>query len=113
MMRRYIAHANIDHYLDLLHKDDISLQNRVVITKLLIDEEDKLGHDLEQLEFAERRAAEGRDRVSRLRNLRSSFVAGSTDRVQADRLLANVEGVQHLIENFCHQLRQRVSSRAL
>lgn len=112
-MYRYIAHANIDLYLGLLHKDDIPPDTRAVISKLLIAEEDRLAHDLEQLEFAESRAAMGRDRVNHLRNLRNNFAAGSTDRVQADRLLANVEAVQHLVEHFCHQLRQRVSSDSL
>ena len=110
---RYVARANIDHYLDLLNKHDVPVTNRSTITKLLIEEEDKLGHDLEQLEFAERRAAMGRDRVNRLRNLRNSFIAGSTDRVQADRLLSTFEATQHLLKHFCRSKRDRLNSRAI
>ncbi len=73
----YVARANIDHYLDLLHKPHVPVGNRATIIKLLIAEEDKLGHDLEQIEFAESRAVAGPNRLDRLRNLRDRFVFGS------------------------------------
>jgi hypothetical protein len=79
---RYVARANIDHYLGILNNNDISSETKAMVTKLLITEEDKLGHDLEQLEFAENRAAKGRDRVNRLRLLRNSFVAGAAQIVK-------------------------------
>ncbi len=112
-MYRYVARANVDHYLGLLHIDNIPRHNREVITKLLVEEEDKLGHDLEQLEFAERRAAASRDRVNRQRNLRDSFIDGSSERAQADRLLANLEALHQLLDGFCHQMRQKVNSCTL
>jgi hypothetical protein len=62
-MHRYIARANIDHYLDLLNSTDLSAEKRAILTKLLIEEEDKLSLDMEHLEFTERRAADGRERV--------------------------------------------------
>ena len=55
-MHRYIARANIDHYLSVLSSSDLTPQNRDTVTKLLIGEEDRLGHDLEHLQFAEDRA---------------------------------------------------------
>lgn len=109
----YVARANIDHYLDLLDKPDVPIANRATIIKLLIAEEDKLGHDLEQIEFAESRAAKGRSRLNRLRHLRDSFIAGSTDRAQADRLISNFEAIQHLMEHFCRSKRDRVNSSAI
>jgi hypothetical protein len=109
----YVARANIDHYLGLLDKHDVPVANRATIIKLLITEEDKLGHELEQIEFAESKAAMGRDRVNRLRNLRNSFIAGSTERVLADRLLSNFEAIQHLLEHFCRSKRDRLKSRAI
>lgn len=110
---RYVARANIDHYLDLLSKPDVPPANRTTITKLLIAEEDRLGHDLEQVEFAEDRTAMGRVRVNRLRSLRNSFIAGSTERLQADRLLSNLEAIQHLLEQVCRSKRDRLNSRAI
>lgn len=112
-MRRYVARANIDHYLGLLDAKGLSPQNRNTITALLIAEEDGLGNDLEQLDFAETRAADGRARVRRVRGLREAFAVGTMEREQADRLLANCENVQTLLENFCHQLRDRISARGL
>ncbi len=109
----YVARANIDHYLDLLDKPDVPVANRATIVKLLIAEEDKLGHDQEQIEFAESRAARGRNRLDRLRRLRDSFVVGSTDRAQADRLISNFEATQHLMEHFCRSKRDRLNSRAI
>ena len=65
-MNNYIARANIDHYLELLNKDEIPSNGNSMIGKLLIEEENKLSHDLEQLDFAESRAAACRDRVAHL-----------------------------------------------
>jgi hypothetical protein len=108
-MDRYIARANIDHYLGLLDGRDIPSERRAVIVKLLVDEEDRLGHDLEQLEFAESRAAEGRSRLKRLQDMLS--VAAPADRAQAERLLANFEAIQKLLDGFCHHLRMKVNVR--
>jgi hypothetical protein len=63
-MYTYIARANIDHFVGLLNDDGLAPERRTVITRLLIDEEDKLSHNLEQLEFAETRAADGRNRLN-------------------------------------------------
>ncbi|WP_298883916.1 hypothetical protein [uncultured Bradyrhizobium sp.] len=112
-MYRYVARANVDHYLGLLQIDDILPHNRSVITKLLVEEEDKLGHDLERLEFAETRAAASRDRMNRQRNLRDSFIDGSSERAQADRLLVNLEALHQLLDGFCHQMRHRVNACSL
>jgi hypothetical protein len=108
-MYRFVARANIDHYLSILNSDILlSPERRTVIIKLLIAEEDKLGHDLEQLEFAETRVASGRERLERVRQLCAA--ANPADRANAERLVATVEATQRLLEDFCHQLRERVKS---
>ena len=109
----YIARANIDHYLELLSNDDACSKNRSVVCKLLIEEENKLSHDLEQLEFAESRAAACRDRIDRLRRLRDCFAAGSSDRVQAERTLQNFEAFLVQVESFCSHMRKRVHTSRL
>jgi len=109
-MHRFVARANIDHYLGLLNSDVmLSADKRATLIKLLIAEEDQLSHDLEQLEFAETRAARGRERLKRVRQLRDA--ADPADRVNADRLVANIEEAQNLVEGFCHRLREKVNSR--
>ena len=106
-MEKFLARANIDHYLGLLNDADLAPEKRTTVTKLLIKEEDNLAHDLEQLEFAERRAADGRDRLHHLRS-RLDFTP-KPHRAEAKRVVANVEATQHLLEDFCHQLRNKVN----
>ena len=112
-MDPFIARANIDHYLSLLKSSDLTSGDRGTITKLLIAEEDKLAHDLEQLEFAASRAAKSKDLVNHVRKLRDGLAEGSADRARADSTLANFEALHTLMEQFCHQMRERVNSRRL
>jgi len=112
-MDRGVIRANIDHYLSILTSQGLTERNRDTIIKLMIAEEDKLSHDLEQLEFAENRVAKSRDRVNYLRRLRDAFVDGSTERAQADRTLGNFEAIHQLVEQFCRQIRERVNSHRI
>ena len=108
-MNQFVARANIDHYLGLLN-GALLPQNRSTITKLLIAEEDKLSRDLEQLEFAETKAADSRRRLNHVRNLFQSFAMDTPEREQAGRLLVNLENLQTLLEDFCHRLRAQINS---
>ncbi|MBR0848523.1 hypothetical protein JQ543_12295 [Bradyrhizobium diazoefficiens] len=112
-MHRYIVRANIDHYVALLNGTELSSDCRSTAVKLLISEEDKLGQDLEQLEFVECKAATGRDRVKHMRNLRDGFAFGTPERRQADEALVNAENLQTILEDKCHNLRRRINSRGL
>ena len=111
-MDNFIARANIDHYLELLGEDDIPPAKRTVITRLLIEEENKLSRDLEQLEFAESRAAACRDRLSRLRRLRDGL-GESADRQRADGMVRTFEAILAEIDNVCSRMRRRIESRGL
>jgi hypothetical protein len=108
-MDRFVARANIDHYLDLLSDGGCAREKRAMVTKLLVEQEDKLGHDLEQLEFAERRVADGRDRLNHLRS-RLDLVP-EQQRAEAEQLVANFEDIQNLLESFCRQMRDKVNTR--
>ena len=108
-MHRYIARANIDDYLVLLNDHNLAPEKRAVITKLLIEAADRLSYDIEHLDFFESRAANGRDQVRRVRMLRESFAFGSPEREQAERVVANVENLQTILENACHRLRAKVA----
>jgi hypothetical protein len=112
-MDRFVACANIDHYLSVLNTTDLSPQNRATIIKLLIAEEDKLSHDLEQLEFAESRFTRSKDRVNHLRKLRDGFADGSTDRANAEKVLATFEVTHQLTEQFCLRMREKVNSNGI
>ena len=108
-MDRFVARANIDHYLGLLHGTGLGPERRSTITKLLIEQEDKLAHDLEQLEFAETRAANGRDRLHHVRSKLDQVAP--EHRAEAERLVGNFEATQKLLDGFCHQLRAKVNGR--
>ncbi|MHC2465552.1 hypothetical protein [Bradyrhizobium embrapense] len=112
-MDKYIAQANIDHYLGLLKDPDVPGDTRTTITKLLLAEEDKLGHQREQLEFAESRAAACRQRADRQRRLMNAFAPGSTDRMQAERLLVNFDALTQFVEGCCHQMRRKANESSL
>jgi hypothetical protein len=107
-MHRFVAHANVDHYLDLLN-GDLAPSDRRTITRLLVMEEDKLVGDLQHLEFAERRAASGHERVNELRSLRDGFAFGTPERAQADSLLIVYENSQTLLEDFCRRMREMIN----
>ncbi len=109
-MDSYVPRANIDHFFSVLTTQHLSDGNRDTIMKLMIAEEDKLGRDLEHLQFAEDRVARSRDRVNYLRKLRDAFADGSTERVQADKMLGNFETIHRLMEEFCHRMRTKVNS---
>lgn len=109
-MHRFIARANVDHFIGLLNGSGLPTDKRTDITKLLIAELDTLAHDLEHLEFVEKKAAQGRDRVNHVRDIRNGHPFGTTEREQAERLLVSYENLQTVLEDFCHRLRENVSS---
>ena len=112
-MDRFFARSNIDHYLGLLNRTGLDPEKRAMITNLLIEEEDELSRDMEDLQFAETRAANGRETVNRVRSSREAFAFGTPERELADRLLINLENIQTLLESFCRSLRERISSRGI
>ena len=111
-MEWHKAREKIDQYVDdLLNKPDLPWQRRTAITKLLIQEEDKFGHSLEQLEFAESLAATGRARLKEVQQMLEA--AMPSDRGSASRVVAKFIATQHLLDSFCHQLRMKMRSRNL
>jgi hypothetical protein len=64
-----------------------------------------LSHDLEHLEFAETSTAKGRERLKQVKHLRDNAEPAIRD--NAERLVANVEATQQLLEDFCRRLRAR------
>ena len=107
-MDRFVARANVDHYIGLLNDPGLAAEKRATVMTLLMQEVDMLRGDFEQLEFAERKAADGRNRLHHLRSELDSTT--EPHRAEAERVLANAEATQHLLERFCHQLRNKVNN---
>ena len=112
-MDKYIARANIDHFLSVLNSSDLTAQNRRTIMKLLVAEEDRLSHDLEQLQFAEDCVAKSLNRKNHLTNLRDAFADGSTDRTRADAVLATFEETHQLTVHFYQRMREKADGQGI
>jgi hypothetical protein len=110
-MPQCFARANIDHLLELLRDPNLARDRRVEVIKLLTAEEDRLGRYQEQLEFAERRAAKGRDLLNQIRYLLQENEL--PHRARAERLVANFEATQKLLDGYCDQLREKVNQSRL
>jgi hypothetical protein len=110
-MPDFVCRANIDHYLELLNDPDLSTGKRATVVKLLIGEADKLSYYQDQLNFAESRAASGREWLAQLRCLCDA--EDPIDRAQTDRVIAAFETKQRLMDDFCHKLRTKVMNSGL
>jgi len=111
-MHRYVARANIDHYLGILRGATLTMQQRGTTTSLLIAELDKLSNDAEHLAFAESKVAVSRQEVAQAASIRDSLAAGTSQREAAERHLIHLENVHTLLDDFCHRLRSTVGSRS-
>lgn len=63
-MRRFIARANIKHLRARLEAE-VEPKARALVTKLLVEEEDKLGADFELLAELDQHVRTGHERIAR------------------------------------------------
>jgi len=70
---------------------------------------DKSGSDYHELELAERRLAESRNRMKQFRALESSFAPGSTERIRANTLVEEIEVLHQVLEQLCRQFHRRMA----
>jgi hypothetical protein len=108
-MESFVARENVDNYLALLKEGNVAPERRAIVVKLLIAEEDRMGHAWEQLEFAETRAAKGRRLLSELRQMLND--GRLSNQALWGELVANAEATQNLLDQFCHYLRDKANSR--
>ncbi|HEV2153939.1 hypothetical protein [Bradyrhizobium sp.] len=90
-MHRYVARANIDHYLGILRGATLTMQQRSTTTSLLIAELNKLSNDAEHLAFAESKVAVSRQEVAQAASICDSLAAGTSQ--GAERHLIHLENV--------------------
>ena len=102
-----VGFANIDYYLGLLKDDVLVGGGRAAVNRLLLEQEDKLARNLEALDFALERAARGRATLMRLRQIRDRL-NDPGGRRQADRLIANAETLQAMLDEFYRRCKQSV-----
>ncbi|MBR0764463.1 hypothetical protein [Bradyrhizobium japonicum] len=110
-MERYVARANIDHYLDILKDRNLTAQRRSTTITLLIAELGKLSEDVEHLEFAETRIGMSRQEIAQATARRDSLSFGTSDRDDAEKHLIHLENVHTMLDDFCRRLRHKIGSR--
>jgi hypothetical protein len=103
----FVANENIDHYLAMLQNPRLEPETQRTLQQLLVEEQNKLGRNREQLELAERRVHEGRERIRKL----SKAVAHSgfgDDAQHRLRAIATMKEIQRLFESYHRQLRDEL-----
>ena len=112
-MEKFIARQNIDHYLWLLSNSDLPDGQRNTINRLLVEEEDKLAHSLEQLEFVEQKLTGYRNHMNGLQRWRDGFEDGSSEWVRAGKVLADFGDTLQLLENLSRRIREQLNGRQI
>lgn len=103
-MGKFIARANIDHYLGILNGADLSVSDRATVIVLLNAEIDLLSQHTDQISFAEDRHARSRVQVDHQKNVRDGFADGSREREMANGRVAEMEAVCALLDQFRRRL---------
>jgi hypothetical protein len=67
----------------------------------------KPSHDLDEVEFAESKLVESRDRLKQFKDLQNSFIASSAERAQAATIIDEIEILHQVLERLCRRLRGR------
>ena len=88
-MDSFTAKLNIELYRDRL-RTEADPETASTLHKLLIEEEDRLGFDLEQLEKIVREIADGRSRVERQLSLIEELETNGHDANSAKAILSNL-----------------------
>lgn len=87
-MHRYVARANIDHYVEILKDMSLSTQRRSTTIKV----------------------SASRQQVAQAAARRDSLALGTSARENAERYLIHLENVHTVLDDFCHRLRHRIAS---
>jgi hypothetical protein len=111
-MNVFLTESNVEIYLSRLHTT-WNAEDRDKLLRLLVREESQMGFSREHLENGERRTMEGRDRVTRQRELVANIPPNQRDGNPHALLLVTLEQTQALLESHVAALRQRLQTSKL
>jgi len=112
-MDRFIARENIKHFRDRLWPE-VDQEARSLLRKLLVEEEDKLGADLELLADIKRHIADGNQRIERQRALVTVLERdGQKGLAHAKTLLDGMLESQVLLHDYHRRIVIQVSQSRL
>lgn len=97
-MDKFVARENIKHFHDRL-KTETDPAIRARLHRLLVEEEDKLGHNSEALHQIERHIDDAKRRVNRQQSMVASIERDGGDTVHALTLLEALSETLLLFEN--------------
>ena len=95
----YVARQNITRFCDQL-TSELDGKRRAALQKLLIEEEDRLGGSLEQLDEIERAIAKGEERIQQQRTLVEVMERNGRNTTVAKSLLENLTQIQAIFAQY-------------
>ena len=98
-MKPSVAHTNIEHYLSLLADERLTAERRAKITRLVVQEVNKLGRNIEELEFVQMIASKGRRRINRLQQM-LDHTTETSQRATIEHMISIFEATQQLLDAF-------------
>ena len=107
-VRNFITEQNVDHYLSMLHKSEMTLDQRKTLQKLLTEEMDLLPRNGEQFELADRRVHEGKQWIRKLKQTIAEWNSDERQRNSDLSLAQTMETTQQLLEGFHSKLRDEL-----
>ena len=99
----YVHAANVRRFLHAL-TTDLDPAQRATMQQLLVEEENKLGKTIEQLDNASRWIEEGKKRIDTIERTAARFDGNSEHRQRAEQLLLTMQHTQALLEQFHNRL---------
>lgn len=106
----FIAEGNLEIYLSHLHAS-WNPEQRESLLRLLAEQLGQMAFAREHLENAQRRVTDGRDRVSRQRQLVATLEPDARQAAVAAFMLQTLEQTQTLLERHLRRLQQDQASR--
>ena len=98
-MDRFINHKNINDFADKLLSEADPAQ-RATLTRLLVEEEDRLAHRTQELELATQRLASCRRLIAQQQRLIARLALDGKDTSRANQLLTLMLEVEALFDAY-------------
>ena len=96
---QFVSDLNIARFLDKLRLEHDPAM-RTVLQRLLIEEEDKFGGNVERLSTVQRHIAEGNRRISLQKALVAKLATNGEDIRSAEKALSNLVEIQRIFEQY-------------
>lgn len=108
MIEDFIVSQNIDRYLSMLMEVDQEPDRQRMLQRLLIEEQGKSARNREQLELAERRIHQCRDRIRQLTNTGAEPNGDDGRAPRNSTVVTALQAVQVELETFHRALRDEL-----